>query len=161
MVNAYGGLNSTLFDGAGNWDKEYGFDFGLLYLYTMRSDFWIRTGAGIGQRNGDFVTGLNVNTAVDFTMLEMPVTALYAITHRWHVFGGLTLHIPIEDDDVDGAKSYVFDLPIGIRGLLFGPHSFEIVYEKGITKLATGNLDDFKVGTTTSFRYIYNFHYKK
>lgn len=155
--NAYGGISSTEFDGDGNWDREYGFDFGVLYMRPLQQNLWLRTGAGISQRNSDLIIFANNNIAVDFTLLEIPITAYYSITKMWAVFGGLNFNLVLDDDDVTGAKSFVFNLPLGFRVNLSGPHSIEGFYEMGVTDLASSGSGDFKVGSTIGAKYLYSF----
>lgn len=155
--NAFGGISSTEFDGDGNWDREYGFDFGVLYMRPLQQNLWLRTGAGIAQRNSDLVISGNNVISVDFTLLEIPVTAYYEITKMWAVFGGINFNLVLDDDDVTGAKSFVFNLPLGFRVNLSGPHSLEGFYEMGITDLASSSSGNFKVGSAMGVKYLYSF----
>jgi hypothetical protein len=95
--------------------------------------------------------------AVDFTLLEIPVTAYYQVADQWGIFGGVSVNLVIDDDDVNGSESIVFNLPIGFRYNISGPHSIEGFYEFGLTDLASAGGADINVGSSVGARYLYSF----
>lgn len=159
-MDAYVGLNSTHFKGRSNWEKEYGFDFGMLYLVRFKSPWILRTGVGIAQRNSDLVTGQSTNIAADYVLLEIPAVAMYPITKTWNVMGGLNFNYVLDDDDIPGSKSIVFNLPVGFRFSIDKENGVEGFYEIGITKLASGGIADARVGKSVGLKYIYTFSFK-
>ena len=157
QLSLFGGLNTTEFDGGGNWDRKFGFEFGATYISPLQGNLSLRTGAGIVQKNSEFsVTGFSRD--VDFMFLEIPATLMFTVNNQWNLFGGLNLDITLADD---GAKSesFALNLPLGARCHLKGPHSLEAILELGITDIIDS---DVKIGNSLSFRYLYDFsvHFK-
>lgn len=158
-IEPYGGINSTKLSGSGDWIKEYGFDFGVLYLKPIRNGLVFRTGLGIAQRNSDLITGINRNLAVDFLLLKIPISALYMITPYLGVWTGVSFDFVLDDDDISGAKAFAFNFPVGIRFNVYAEHSVETFWETGVTRLASGSGYDFRVGKTVGINYIYSFSF--
>lgn len=153
QLAGYVGLNSTEFAGTGNWDREFGVDFGVLYLTPLKQNIFLRTGAGIAQRNSEIGP-----IGVDFLLLEVPATVLFHLNNSVSLFGGLTFNLVLDDDDVRGGRSFVVNLPIGARFQMGGPHAIEAFLELGVTDLASSGSVDIHVGNAIGAKYVYTFN---
>lgn len=158
--NSYVGFGSTRFTGNGNWAREYGFEGGVLYMRPLKTNWWLRTGLGLAQKNSDVDLPGNLTESVDYVFLEIPFTALYELTKSFQLFGGMSFDYVIDDDDIVGAKSIVFNLPIGFRINLPEGHGIEAYYEWGLTDLASENGAHFRIGNSIGFRYLHSFTIK-
>jgi hypothetical protein len=152
QLAGYAGINSTEYAGSGNWDRNFGIDFGALYFMPLKQDIYLRTGAGLAQRNSEIG-----NIGVDYLLLEIPATLMMTINSSFSIFGGLNFNLVLDDDDVRGSKSFVFNLPIGARFQLEGPHAIEAFLEFGITDLASSGGSDIHVGNVIGGKYVYTF----
>lgn len=151
-LSLFGGLNSTEFDGGGNWDREFGYEFGASYVKNFQPKFALRTGGGIVKKQSEF-DAVGGSTDVEYLFLEIPATLMFAVTSQFHVFGGFNLDITLADDGTR-SESFALNLPLGVRYNIEGPHSIEGIFEFGITDIAKS---DVKIGNSLSVRYLYDF----
>lgn len=152
QLSLFGGLNSTEFDGAGSWDRDFGLELGASYVAPLQGNLSLRSGAGIVQKNSELNAGA-FSRDVEFLMLEIPATLMYKLNQKLQIFGGLNLDITLADDGTQ-SESFAVNLPLGGRYNIQGPHSVEAILELGVTDIMDA---DVKIGNSLSFRYLYDF----
>lgn len=152
IVGVFVGFNNTEFDGPGDWDREFSWEFGTAYDIPIQNNFTFRTGAGIVQKASEADV---INKKIEFVFLEVPATVMYRFNKYIAIFGGLNLDITLADD---GAKSEAFALniiPAGARFSWAPNHGMETFFEFGLTDIAEV---DTKIGNSIAVRYRYEFN---
>jgi hypothetical protein len=153
---AYGGLNTTEYDGSASFDREIGLEAGATYHYDM-GNMIVRTGAGYVQKNS------SVGPAdFELSYIEIPATGLWFLNDAVGIIGGANVDVKVGDDcSVSGGSCSVNDAESLVLNLVGGAHykvndvsRIEGLLEfVGLTDVAT----DTEIGNSLSARYVHMF----
>jgi hypothetical protein len=153
--SGYVGLNNSEYSGDGSWDRDFGIEIGAGYLLPITGSLFLRTGAGVVQKNSE-----SGSTSVKYTYIELPLTLMVQAQPNLSFFGGFNFDIKFASSpsSVSGEEFIVVNLPLGARYNLNGPHSIEGMLEFGITDMANSNSGGkYKLGNSLVARYVYSF----
>ena len=127
-----------------NDDSKGGFGIGMRALLPLNDRLYLRTGAGLVQKNISYSLGSS-NADASFTYLNIPAT-LYLGGEKVGLFGGTALNARMDDNcDGDGvfrscevkdAKTLVLPIIIGFDFNLTKNLGMEFSYEYGIMEAA-------------------------